>query len=90
MVSLDDFAGQRVLLAFSSTHCPACKEMYLHLKAFSEGGGDIQVVMISEGSAEDNQQLVQARGFAFPVLAWDDSVAGDYQVPGDTVLLRHR
>jgi methylamine dehydrogenase accessory protein MauD len=85
MVSLDDFAGQRVLLAFSSTHCRACKEMYPYLKAFSEGRGDVQVVMISEGSAEENQQLAQVQGFAFPVLpvsGWDDEVMVDYQVPG--------
>jgi len=82
MVLLDDFAGQRVLLAFSSTHCRACTEMYPHLRAFSESRGDVQVVMISQGSAEENQQLVQAQGFTFPVLAWDDSVARDYQVPG--------
>ena len=41
MVSLDDFTGQKVLLAFSSTHCPACKEMYPHLEAFSESWPDI-------------------------------------------------
>ena len=82
MVSLDDFAGQRVLLAFSSTDCRACTEMYPHLTAFSENRPDVQVVMISRGSAEENQQLVQAQGFTFPVLAWDDSVARGYQVPG--------
>jgi methylamine dehydrogenase accessory protein MauD len=84
-VSLGDFAGQRVLLAFSSTHCSACKETYPHLKVFSESREDVQVVMISEGSAEENQQLVQAQGFAFPVLpvsGWDDEVMLDYQVPG--------
>jgi methylamine dehydrogenase accessory protein MauD len=82
MVSLDDFAGQRVLLAFSSTHCPACKEMYLHLKAFSEDREDVQVVMISLGSAEENRQLREKQGFGFPVLTWDDKVAQDYEVPG--------
>jgi methylamine dehydrogenase accessory protein MauD len=82
MVSLDDFAGQRILLAFSSTHCRACKEIYPHLRALSESRPDVQVVMISQGSADENQQLVQAQGFTFPALAWDDSVAGDYQVPG--------
>jgi len=85
MVSLDDFAGQRMLLAFSSTHCRACTEMYPHLRAFSENRPDVQVVMISQGSAENNQQLVQAQGFAFPVLplsVWDDEAMVDYQVPG--------
>jgi methylamine dehydrogenase accessory protein MauD len=85
MVSLDDFAGQKVLLAFSSTHCSACTEMYPHLKAFSESQENVQVVMISQGSAEENQQLAQLQGFVFPVLpvsGWDDEVMLDYQVPG--------
>jgi methylamine dehydrogenase accessory protein MauD len=85
MVSLDDFAGQRVLLAFSSTHCSACVEMYPHLKAFSQGREDVRLVMISQGSAEENRQLMEEQGFAFPVLpvlGWDDEVMVDYQVPG--------
>ncbi|MFQ5813811.1 MAG: peroxiredoxin family protein, partial [Anaerolineae bacterium] len=52
---------------------------------FSENRPDVQVVMISQGSAENNQQLVQAQGFAFPVLplsVWDDEAMVDYQVPG--------
>jgi cytochrome c biogenesis protein CcmG/thiol:disulfide interchange protein DsbE len=81
-VALADLTGQRVLLAFSSTHCPACKEMYPHLKAFSENPPEIQVVMISRGSAEENRQLMAEQGFDFPVLAWEDAMAGDYQVPG--------
>ena len=41
--------------------------------------------MISQGSVEENRQLVQDQGFAFPVLpasGWDDTVMVDYQVPG--------
>jgi len=85
MVALRDFAGQKVLLAFFSTHCSACKAMYPHLKAFSENQEDVQVVMISQGSAEENRQLVQEQGFTFPVLpisGWDDPVIEEYQVPG--------
>lgn len=85
MVSLGDYAGQKVLLAFSSTHCSACKEVYPHLSVFSESQQDVHVVMISPGPAEENQQLVQAQDFAFPVLpvsGWNDEVMLDYQVPG--------
>jgi methylamine dehydrogenase accessory protein MauD len=84
-VSLADFAGQEVLLAFSSTNCPACAEMYPHLKAFSKGGEDVQVMMVSQGSAEENRQLLEEQGFAFPVLPvsdWGDEVMVNYQVPG--------
>ena len=84
-ISLDDFAGQKVLLAFSSTHCSACEEMYPHLRAFSESREDVQVVMISQSSAGENRQLVEEQGFAFPVLSvsgWDAPVMVDYRVPG--------
>lgn len=85
MVSLRDFAGQKVLLVFSSTHCSACTEMYSPLRVFSEDRGDVQVVMISQGSTEENRQLVEEQGFAFPVLptsGWDDPVMVEYAVPG--------
>ncbi|MBC8254987.1 MAG: hypothetical protein H8E35_13320 [Ardenticatenia bacterium] len=39
-------------------------------------------MMISRGPVEENRQLVEEQGFDFPVLAWDDAVARDYQVPG--------
>lgn len=81
-ISLAGLAGQKVLLVFSSIHCPACAEMYPHLRAFSERTDGVQMVMISQDSAEENRQLVEEQGFGFPVLTWDDAVAQDYQVPG--------
>jgi cytochrome oxidase Cu insertion factor (SCO1/SenC/PrrC family) len=51
-VSLGAFAAKKVLLAFSSLHCPACKEMYPHLKAFSENQKNVQVLMVSQGSVK--------------------------------------
>ena len=69
-------------LVFSSIQCPACVEIFPYLKTFSESEGDVQVVMISQGSAEENRQLVEEQSFDFPVLTWEDAVARDYQVPG--------
>ncbi len=80
-VASTDFAGKPVLLAFFSTTCPACQRTAPHLKAFSVARRDIQVVMISRGTPEENQQMVAAQGFTFPVLAWDDAVAQRYQAP---------
>ncbi len=85
-VTLGDFAGQGVLLVFSSTRCPACAELSPNLKTFSEEMDEMQVVMISRGSVEENQQLVEEQGFGFPVLIWDDGVARDYKVPGTPFL----
>ena len=84
-ISLKDFEGQRILLSFSSTQCPACTEMYPHLKSFSESRQDVQVVMISLGPADENQQLTEVQGFSFPVLpllAWNEPVIQNYRVPG--------
>jgi methylamine dehydrogenase accessory protein MauD len=82
MVSLEDLAGQKALLGFSSTQCPGCIGTWPHLRASSEREKDVQVVLISRGSTGENLQLVEEQGFGFPVLTWEDAVAQDYQVPG--------
>ena len=82
MIALKDFAGQKVLLTFSSVRCPACAERYPDLKLFSEQHQGVQVVMISMGSLEENQQLVEEQGLSFPILTREDAVAREYQVPG--------
>ena len=81
-ISLRDFTDQKVLLAFFSTDCPICIKTYPSIRDFSEGRKDIQILMISRGSVEDNRRVIREQGFSFPVIAWDDSVAQDYQVPG--------
>ncbi len=84
-VSLANFAGQNVLLAFSSTHCQACSEMYPELGKFVAGEKDVQVLMISIGTDQEAQQMVQVQGFVFPVLPisdWNHKTITDYQVEG--------
>ncbi len=81
-VALTNFTGKTVLLVFSSITCPACQRTYPQLKAFSAARPDIQVVMISRGTTAENQQMVAEQGFGFPVLAWEDTVAQRYEVPG--------
>lgn len=81
-VSLQEFAGKPVLLAFSATDCVHCQKMYSVLKDFHKAHPDLVVLMISRGSEEENRRLVQEEGFTFPVLAWQDDVAKAYQVTG--------
>ena len=83
MVSLDDFAGQPVLLVFSSTHCAACRDMYEDIGQFGREWQDGQIVMVSVGSAEGNQEVVESEGFTFPVLPvadWAEEVMTAYGV----------
>jgi len=82
IIALEDFTGQKVLLTFSSVRCPVCTERYPELRFFSEQHRSVQVVMISMGSLEENQQLVEEQGLSFPILMWEDAVAREYQVPG--------
>lgn len=81
-VSRTGYDGESLLLVFSSTTCPACQDKYSMLKAFNERHPNFAFLMISEGSVEANQAMVQEQGFEFPVLNWQDEVAEAYQVPG--------
>ncbi|MEM7586938.1 MAG: redoxin domain-containing protein [Acidobacteriota bacterium] len=80
-VSLGDFDGQPLLLMFSSTDCPACQRMYPALKQLGDEHPELHLLMVSRGSIEENQALVDAQGFRFDVAGWQDPVARAYQVP---------
>ncbi len=80
-VSLRDFSGKRVLLAITSTTCPACSQIYPILKDFQELHPDIAVLLISRGSQEDNATLVRKEELTFPVLNGQDELIREYQVP---------
>jgi methylamine dehydrogenase accessory protein MauD len=83
MVSLDDYEGQPVLLVFSSTHCTACRDMYEDVRRFSQRWEDGQIVMLSVGTAEENQEVLESEAFAFPLIpvaGWDEEAITAYQV----------
>lgn len=82
IVSLASMAGRRVLLAFSSVTCPACRQTWPELKRFSETHADVQVVMFSHGALEESRQMKQEQGFSFPVLVARSEVLQAYQVSG--------
>ncbi len=79
-VTSESSAGQETLLAFTSTRCPACKEMYPHIQAFSEKNEVVRVYVISYGSTEETQAIIDKYALSFPVLSWSDEVAEAYQV----------
>jgi thiol-disulfide isomerase/thioredoxin len=79
-VSLEALAGQRVLLAFASPHCPACREMYPHLRAFAEEHPDQSLTkeVNDEREVADAGSLRDAGGGsgAGGVLAGDGAAGG--------------
>ncbi len=80
-VSLGDFADTRVLLVFSSVASPACQQIYPFLKDFQKMHPDIAILMVSQGSEEENRALVREKGLSFRVLNSEDDVMRKYQVP---------
>ncbi len=79
-VSLQDFSGQRVLLAFISPSCPACQQVYPALKEFRKAHTDVAVLVISRGNQEENQRI--AAELSMPILNGTEAVMQEYQVPG--------
>ncbi|WP_275548799.1 TlpA family protein disulfide reductase, partial [Escherichia coli] len=56
--------------------------MYPHLGAFARKHPEVAVVMVSLGSGEENRQVAEENGFAFPVVEGDEEVMAAYRVPG--------
>lgn len=79
-VSLDDFAGESVMLVFSSTTCSACQDIYPSLREFNERHPELAILMISKGSDDENKKLAQQQDFGFPVIGLQDDVARAYQI----------
>lgn len=81
-VTLSDFSGSRVLLAFANPDCEGCKQFYTELDAFQkqhQHGDEIRVVVISLSSPEINKWT---NDFSFLLLITDpdDQVITDYGV----------
>lgn len=82
LTSVADFLGQKVLLVFTATTCPYCKEVYPVLSSFEQQHPEFQVLMVSNGTEDENLTLAQEEQLKFTVLTWEDRVAQIYQVPG--------
>lgn len=81
-VSLEGYAGSRVLLVFVATQCGACERVYPMLRQLSETRGDWEVLMVSEGSAEEILAIMESQQLFFPVAPWNEDLARAYQVAG--------
>jgi peroxiredoxin len=67
--SLNDFRGRRVLLVLSDPNCGPCQELVPSLTHLhQQSRHDIQILMVSKGKLELNQQKVREHSVQFPVL----------------------
>src|SRR5438067_442797 len=68
-VSLHDFAGRRILLVFTQAGCGPCARILPELSRVSNG--QLQVLVVNRGKAEETRQWVAKTPVAFPVLHQD-------------------
>jgi peroxiredoxin len=82
-VTLSQFIGHKpILLSFTWVDCEYCTHLYPALKQFAEQYPDIQVIVISRGTEEENQSLMSEQQFPFPVLNQTSAVTDSFLVPG--------
>lgn len=72
-VSLDDYRGRRLLLAFSDHDCGPCDALTPHLSRISREheGNDLTVLMVGRGDVETNRRKAKEQEYAFPVVLQD-------------------
>ncbi|MDH5506899.1 MAG: peroxiredoxin family protein [Anaerolineae bacterium] len=84
LVSLNEFAGSKVLLMFSSPDCPYCVELFPDLNNVNNDlmSKDIVFIMLSVGSHEENYALKVQQNFNFEILSIKKEQFDDYLIPG--------
>jgi peroxiredoxin len=78
-LSLSELRGRLVLLVFSSPHCGPCNVLAPKLEKFHRKCPELELVVISQGDADENHQKVKEHGLTFPVVLqkqWE--VSRDY------------
>ncbi|TFG93516.1 MAG: TlpA family protein disulfide reductase [Syntrophobacterales bacterium] len=85
-VSLDDYKGKVVLLAFSTTWCPHCRKMPPYLNELRSSYGDKGLVILNIDIQEPQKKVrsyAEKQNIQYTVLLDEDgAVATAYQVRG--------
>jgi peroxiredoxin len=66
-VSLCDFASKRLLLVFSDPSCGPCKALAPRLGSLAQRTPDINILVVSRGSSDDNLQKAVENKWTFPI-----------------------
>lgn len=67
-LSLDEYAGRRVLLVFSDPACGPCDQLAPKLEQLSRQTAGVNLVMVSRGDTEVNRRKAADHGLSFPVV----------------------
>ncbi len=66
-LALAEFEGRRVLLVFSDPACGPCNALASKLERLHRRTQDVQIVMVSRGTLEDNLAKVAQHDLTFPI-----------------------
>lgn len=84
-LSLDEYAGRRVLLVFSDPACGPCNTLAPELERKSRETAGTPILMVSRGGEEANLRKIEEHGLTFPVVLqqhWEISRAyGKFATP---------
>jgi peroxiredoxin len=78
-LTLSDYHGRPVLLVFSEPQCGPCTVLAPKLEEIHQRTPELQLLMVSRGSAEENRNKIAEVGLSFPVVLqkqWE--VSRDY------------
>ncbi|MGA9998103.1 MAG: redoxin domain-containing protein [Pyrinomonadaceae bacterium] len=67
-LSLAEYRGRMILLVFSDPECGPCNQLAPRLEKLARRTPDIQIIMVSRGSVEANNEKVLEHGLTFPVV----------------------
>lgn len=69
-ISLSDYRGRRVLLAFSDPNCAPCDELAPELARFDRqyADGGLSMILVSRGEPEESRKKAEQHGIQFPVV----------------------
>ncbi|MGH9410372.1 MAG: peroxiredoxin family protein [Vicinamibacterales bacterium] len=85
IITLNEYAGRRVLLVFSEPGRGACGELAPRLERLSRQASGIQVLMVSRGDRDSNRRNIAEHRLTFPVVLqahWEISNAyGTFATP---------
>ncbi len=77
-VSLAGFRGLPLLLIFGSPNCAPCRALVPDLNVFArERAGELRVLFLSRGGADEARRFAEEAGFDVPVAAHPDETLPD-------------
>lgn len=81
-VSLNDYAGQPLVLVFMASWCGPCREEAPEIEQFYQENKDRAALLAMDvsDSEEDIRAFMTENGLTFPMMLDGDSAAGDYRV----------